>query len=150
MSDEIVQPDAADTTEVQPEAEPTTDVSADDAAVEPADDAETFDRKYVEQLRKQSAGYRDKAKTTESRAEELSTRLHRALVEQTGRLADPSDLPYSAEHLDSAEALTEAIDALTAAKPHLKSRTPRGDVGQGVRGAAESHVDLLGMLRARA
>jgi hypothetical protein len=156
MADELNgQPDAAteDTTttivEERPDAEP------DEAGVAnvtpgPSEDAETFPRDYVEKLRKESAGYRDKAKTGESRADELSKRLHAALVTATGRLADPSDLAYSPEHLESAEALTEAIDALTAAKPHLKSRTPRGDVGQGVRGSADARVDLLGMLRSRA
>jgi hypothetical protein len=54
---------------------------------------ETFDRPYVETLRKESAGYRDRAKTAEARAEELAKRLHTSLVTATGKLADPSDLP---------------------------------------------------------
>jgi hypothetical protein len=147
MADELNgQPDAAQVTtdDVQPGAEPVEDT------IEHADDAETFPRDYVEKLRRESANYRDKANTVETRADELATRLHAALVTATGRLADPSDLAYSPDHLDSAEALTEAIDALTAAKPHLKSRTPRGDVGQGVRGSADAQVNILDMLRQRA
>jgi hypothetical protein len=86
-----VQPDAAveseNTVAVLPDAEP--DTSGDGLSPpEPAEDAENFPREYVEKLRKESAGYRDKAKTGESRAEEPSKRLHAALVTATGRLAD--------------------------------------------------------------
>jgi len=71
-------------------------------------------------------------------------------VRQTGRLADPADLEYAEEHLSDPDALTAAIDELVTAKPHLKSRRPVGDVGQGVKGMANSQVDLLGLLRSRA
>jgi phage terminase large subunit-like protein len=86
-----VQPDAAveseNTVAVLPDAEP--DTSGDGLSPpEPAEDAENFPREYVEKLRKESAGYRDKAKTGESGAEEPSKRLHAALVTATGRLAD--------------------------------------------------------------
>lgn len=95
-----------------------------------SEDAEpdTFDRAYVERLRRESAKYRDRASDRDALAE----RLHRALVEQDGRLADPADLPYEPEHLDSAESLTEAIDALLEAKPHFAAkRLPETDLGQG-------------------
>jgi hypothetical protein len=62
-------------------------------------------------------------------------------------LADPADLEYAEEHLSDPEALTAE---LVTAKPHLKSRRPVGDVGQGVKGMANSQVDLLGLLRSRA
>lgn len=145
MTDESAQPDTEDTTvaDVQPDAE-----NVD--STEPAEDAETFPASVVRDLRKESAGYRERAKTAETRAEELAARLHSALVASTGRLADPSDLAYDAAHLDDADALTEAIDALTDAKPHLKARRVAGDVGQGNRGGDTAEVDLLGMLRARA
>ena len=128
------QPDAATATpDVQPDAEP-------DTTTEPAEDADTFPREYVEKLRRESAGYRDNNN-------ELSKRLHAALVAATGRLADPTDLPYSVEHLKSTETLTGAIDALLEAKPHLKARRIAGSVGQGNQGgtnsAPTSFADLL-------
>ncbi len=67
----------------------------------------------------------------------------------TGRLADPSDLPYDEIHLDDETALTAAIDELLTRKPHLASRRPVGDIGQGATAASDS-VDLAGILRARA
>ena len=51
--------------------------------------------------------------------------------------------------LDDPDALTTAIDTLLASKPHLASRTPRGDVGQGSTGAS-GDVDLAALLRAGA
>jgi hypothetical protein len=157
MSNEVVPPDAAtDTTEVRPDVGPVEtpepsavepDVGVTDVIPDAAEDAETFPRDYVEKLRKESAGYRDKAKTTETRAEELSARLHSALVAATGRLADPTDLAYDPAHLDGTEALTAAIDALTEAKPHLKARKVNGDVGQGQRGTVDEPFSLLNALK---
>jgi hypothetical protein len=109
------------------------------------EEPETFPRDYVEKLRKESAGYRDRAK----RADDLAHRLHTALVTATGRLADATDLQFDEEHLEDPQALTQAIDGLLERKPHLASRTPRGNVGQGV-GDATDTVDLAGLLRARA
>lgn len=109
-------------------------------------DADTFSRTYVEKLRRENASYRERAQ----RADELANRLHAALVDATGRLADPTDLPFDAAHLDDADALTAAIDALLAGKPHLASRRPFGDVGQGNRGGSAESVSLAELLRARA
>jgi hypothetical protein len=144
MTDQIVQPDAAeDGTDA--EADTTTDQPAENATTEPAEDAETFPRDYVEKLRKESAGYREKAKA----ADNLAARLHTALVAATGKLADPSDLTFDAEHLDDADALSAAIDALTDAKPHLKARRPTGDVSQGARGDAVTPFNLIDAIKAR-
>nr|WP_131524536.1 hypothetical protein [Mycolicibacterium mageritense] len=108
--------------------------------------ATSFSRTYVEKLRRENAGYRERA----NRADELAQRLHTALVAATGRMADPTDLAFDAAHLDDDDALTTAIDELLAKKPHLASRRPFGDVGQGRRGAAsEAPVNLADMLRAR-
>lgn len=52
---------------------------------------ETFDRAYVERLRSEAAAHRTKAK----RADALAARLATAYAAQSGRLADPSDLPLS-------------------------------------------------------
>lgn len=107
---------------------------------------ETFPREYVEKLRQEAADARVKAK----KADELAQALFVARVAATGRLADPSDLPFNADLLDDAQQLTAAIDALLDAKPHLASRTPRGNIGQGPTGADTGTVDLAALLRAGA
>ena len=109
------------------------------------EDAETFTREYVENLRDESAKYRTRAKDRD----DLAERLHTSLVAATGRLADPSDLTFDNDHLTDPDALTTAIDDLLTRKPHLGSRKPSGDIGQGATGSTEA-VDLAGMLRARA
>lgn len=136
----------------------TDDETVSTAADTPAEDAEqeqqeqpddeqqeTFPREYVEKLRKEAAGYRDKAKDRD----QLAQRLHTALVAATGRLQDASDLPYDPAHLEDADALTAALDDLLDQKPYLASRRVVGDVGQGATDSA-SAVDLAGILRARA
>lgn len=117
----------------------------DDAPETPPADAEpeTFPREYVEELRKENGKHRQRA----AEADTLAARLHTELVRATGRLADATDLPYAAEHLDDQEKLTAAIDALLDAKPHLASRTPRGDIGQGNRGGAAQPFSLLDTLK---
>ncbi len=99
----------------------------------------------MEQLRAESADARVKAK----RADGYAQRLHGALVTATGRLADPTDLAFDEAHLEDDVALNAAIDDLLARKPHLGSRVPRGDVGQGAT-ASSGTVDLAGLLRSRA
>ncbi|HEU0103226.1 MAG TPA: hypothetical protein VFR07_12990 [Mycobacteriales bacterium] len=105
-------------------------------------DPETFPRAYVEDLRRESAGYRDRARL----ADALGRRLHVALVAATGRLADPTDLPYEQAHLDDPAALEAAIADLVARKPHLADRRPAGDVGQGAT-PEDPPLSLLGLLR---
>lgn len=106
---------------------------------------DTFPRSYVEELREENAKYRQRAQ----RADDLAARLHTSLVSATGRLQDASDLEFAQEHLDDPEALTEALDDLLAKKPHLASRKPTGNVGQGASGS-HGTVDLAGLLRSRA
>lgn len=106
---------------------------------------ETFPREYVQQLRDEAAKYRTRAQ----RVDALGARLHTSLVAATGRLADPTDLTFDETHLDDVDTLTAAIDNLLTRKPHLASRRPAGDVGQGV-SAQPATVDLAGILRARA
>ena len=121
-----------------------TDEQASEDASEPAEDADTFPRSYVEELRKESAGYR-------TRVKDLETKLHRLQVEQTGALADPADLEFDAAHLEDPEALQAAIEELLAAKPHLKARRFAPDAAaQGAKASASSGVDLLGILRQNA
>lgn len=119
-------------------------VSDDDDEIDSS--ADTFSRTYVEKLRRESAGYRERAQ----QADALATRLHTALVAATGRLADPTDLVFDAAHLEDEQALSVAIDELLAKKPHLATRQPFGDIGQGNRGPTSEPVSLADMLRARA
>ena len=131
---------AAETTE--PEA-PTTDTP--EAPTEDADEPDTFPREYVQNLRDESAKYRQRAR----QADDMATRLHLELVRATNRLADPSDLPFDEGNLEDIDVLSAAIDDLLSRKPHLASRRPSGDIGQGATGTTDS-VDLAGILRSRA
>ena len=106
---------------------------------------ETFPREYVQKLRDESAKYRTKA----AKADDLARRLHVALVAATGRLADPEDLPFDESHLEDEDDLLSALDDLLVRKPHLASRKPSGDVGQGA-GAGSDDFNLAGLLRSRA
>lgn len=114
----------------------------DDASEEEPD---TFPREYVEKLRKENADARAKVKDRD----DLAQRLHTALAAADGRLADPTDLPYSEDQLDP-ETMGKAIGDLVARKPHLKARRVTGDVGQGSRGSTSSEVNLLGLLKGSA
>ena len=148
MPDTTVEiPLVEDTTTTDPEVEleePTEDTE--ETPEEPADDPGTFPRSYVEELRQEAGRYRQRAQ----RADDLAAALWTARVEATGRLADASDLPLpeDGDPLD-VEAVTTAVEELLARKPHLASRKPRGDVGQGVSGPTDT-VDLAGILRSRA
>jgi hypothetical protein len=133
-----------ETTEIDASAEDTSDDET--TEVDGEDTAETFPREVVEKLRRENARFRERAKA----ADAYATRLHTELVKATGRLADPTDLPFDADHLDDAETLAAALDDLLARKPHLASRRPTGDIGQGNRGAASEPFSLLGMLKERA
>lgn len=132
--------DTAETAENAPEAQPdgSTDIPA---------DSDTFPRAYVEKLRTESAGYRDRAKQAEERADQFARRLHAALVRANGTLVDPDALPFDLEHLDDDEKLSAAIEKLTDSKPWLKARRVAGDAGQGNRGSAETGVNLMALLR---
>jgi hypothetical protein len=124
-----------------------TELTTIDETIEIDENAETFPREYVEKIRRESAGHRTRASGAEERADALAARLHTALVTATGLLADASDLPFDATHLDDADALATAIDALTTGKPHLKSRKPSGSVGQGVKGAEDVPLTFATMLQ---
>lgn len=124
-----------------------------DTDLEPGD---TFPREYVEKLRGEAAGHRTKAKEAEAKVETavaeavkpLQERIFGLLVAGTGRLADPTDLPFNPELLDEAK-LTAAIDSLLAAKPHLAKRKVQGDIGQGT-GKQEEAFSLAGILAGKA
>ena len=137
ISEERLEEDAPD---------PATETDQQDAQETQADEqGDTFPRAYVERLREENKRYRQRANDRD----DLAQRLHTALVEASGRLADPTDLPYDDEHLTDPDTLTAALDQLLDNKPHLAARRPRGDVGQGATPTAEA-VDLAAMLRSRA
>ncbi len=138
----VREPAESDAETTDPEA-PTSDTP--EAPEEDADEPDTFPRAVVEELRRENARYRTRA----GQADAMSQRLHLELVRATGRLADPSDLPFDENHLDDVSILDAAIDQLLSRKPHLASRRPTGDIGQGATSEAAS-VDLAGILRARA
>lgn len=116
----------------------------DEGAVD--ESADTFPRSYVERLRRESAGYRERAQAGDTYAQ----RLHTELVKATGKLADATDLTFDEAHLEDPDALAAAIDDLLARKPHLANRRPVGDIGQGPVSGAGSNVDLAAILRQRA
>ena len=152
MSDVISSPDSADTHGLD---------TGDTVTAENADNApdaqpggnndnssgDTFPRSYVEELRKESAGYRDRAKQAEERGDALAKRLHTALVTATNRLENPADLVFDAEHLDDVDKLGAAIDALLSDRPYMAKRVVKGDAGQGPRGDNAASVSLLDMLK---
>lgn len=106
------------------------------------------ERTPLEKARSEARNLRDRAKTAESRVEELSRALFTARVSATGSLSDATDLEYDAELVDNPEKLAEAIDALLASKPYLKARKVSGDVGQGGRGTDATPTDFSALLRA--
>ncbi|TXH28697.1 MAG: hypothetical protein E6R06_00270, partial [Mycobacterium sp.] len=76
------------TTEVQPEpesAEQAPDPADDTDAAEPtADDAQEFSRHYVERLRRESAGYRERATTAETTVAALQQQHAERLIDAAG------------------------------------------------------------------
>lgn len=132
-------PLAAETPEPNPEATP------DPSGTETAE-PETFPRAYVERLRKEAATYRERAR----RADDLAAELFTARVAATGRLADPTDLPFDEALLVDMPAMEAAIEQLIAAHPHYAARRPTGSVGQGATGSDAGTVDLAAILRGRA
>ena len=111
----------------------------------PNADPEVFPREVVEKLRQENGKYRQRAQ----QADTLAQRLHLELVRATGRLADPTDLPFDADHLEGSDKLSLALDELLERKPHLATRKPAGDIGQGQRGTAPESFSLLGLLKER-
>ncbi|MGB3675395.1 MAG: hypothetical protein WA988_13235 [Candidatus Nanopelagicales bacterium] len=109
------------------------------------EEPETFSRDYVEKLRQENGKYRQRA----GEADSLATRLHTELVRATGRLADPTDLPFDADHLADADKMAADIEDLLTRKPHLATRRPVGEIGQGATPPGGT-VDLAAILRGKA
>lgn len=99
----------------------------------------------VKKLRNEAAGNRVKAREAGELAEQRAAALFTALVKLDGRLADPSDLPYSDEYLTDEAALESAISDLLERKPGLAARQYRGNIGAGVKG--DSPTSLIDIMR---
>lgn len=135
-----------DNTEDVAEDVPETDTPNDpEVGDEPAEDTIVYKRTDLEKLRQENGKYRQRAQ----QADELAHRLHAELVRATGKLADPSDLPFDEDHLADADTMAAAIDDLLTRKPHLASRRPFGEIGQGPSPSA-GNVDLAAILRQKA
>ena len=99
----------------------------------------------VKKLRNEAAGNRVKAREARELAEQRAAALFTALVKLDGRLADPSDLPYSEDYLTDEAALESAISDLLERKPGLAARQYRGNIGAGVKG--DSPTSLIDLMR---
>lgn len=146
-------PDAGDTTEASTdpagsETDETPDVTTEDADNEA--EADSFPRNVVEALRRESAGYRDRAKAAEARADELARALFTARVAATGKLENPAEIAYNGDILDDADAITQAIEAAITDRPYIKARKVTGSVGQGSRGEDAAQFSLLNRLKSNA
>lgn len=115
---------------------------------------DTFPREYVTKLRNESKSHRDRAKAAEERADTAEKNLDAALrqlwtfkVTSTGKLADPTDLPFDPGLLADDEKLNAAIDDLVSRKPHLKARKVSGPVGQGITGDKAERFNLIDAMR---
>lgn len=117
-------------------------------------DGDSFPRSYVEQLRDESARYRQRA----GRADEGDKRLLTATIAaNAGDLADPADLLVYVEAdtlrdddgWPDPDLVAAAVAQLVTDKPHLARRRPVGDIGQGATAAADT-VNLADIMRGRA
>lgn len=132
-TDATVVPEDADET---PDADQPTDETEPDAESE-----------ALAKVRREAKNLRERLKVSEARTDALARRLHAELTRASGKLADPSDLAFSAAHVDNPDALAAAIDGLLEAKPHLRSRIPSAaNVGQGAKDQGHS-VGLLTHLK---
>ncbi|MDP9429961.1 MAG: hypothetical protein M3P31_00270 [Actinomycetota bacterium] len=141
MTDENTDGQAANAAGLSAQPDPAADLGPDPA------ETEVFDREYVQKLRDEAAGHRVRAKRTDA----LNARLATAQAALTGKLADPTDLPFTDDLLDDDGLVDEAkvhaaVDDLIKRKPHLAARRPTGNVGQGARPELPE-IGLAAMLR---
>lgn len=151
----------ASPTSPSPSTEPSTETAPSEPTSEqqapPEQPAEVMPDATPDDLRAEVRRLRDEAgehRVKGRRADALATRLVEAYAAATGLLADPSDLRFDPALLDDdglpdPAKVRAAVDGLLASKPHLASRTPRGDVDQGARDDA-ADISLTGLLRAGA
>ncbi|WP_145012983.1 hypothetical protein [Mycobacterium marseillense] len=144
MNDTNTGPEATHDDELDPAEVATPEGDSD--AVEVDTDGE-HESETLARVRREAKNLRARAKTAEARVDELSRELFALKVSALDKLADATDLAYDPELLDD-DKLTEAVDALVAAKPHMaKPRKPTGSVGQGQRGNGVGPMDFSSLLR---
>jgi len=94
---------------------------------EPADDADSFDRGYVERLRKESAGYRDRASAAETALAAIqSTRLDELITATGVKPAAVRALVDPAELLTDGQPDAEKISAAAARARDVLGILPKG------------------------
>lgn len=124
----------------------------DDAEGQDDENGGTFSRTYVEKLRRESQGYRERAKLGDTALSRLTESTMKEVTNPI--LIDPSDLEYDEESMSDDEGfpdpekIKDAATALVEKKPHLGKR-PKGNIGQGTR-SSEDGFNLAGILRSRA
>ena len=119
---------------------------------------ETFDKAYVEKLRRENAAKRKEKEEIEAK---FKTKIRDMLIKQEAGqiLADPDDLLLYNPDLDiwtedgeaNAEIIRQAAHKLREEKPHLAARQFGQDIGAGNRGKETKQVrdinDMLGMFK---
>lgn len=120
-------------------------VETTDEQIEQTDETQTYPADIVRKLREENAKYRTRAHDAEARVDELTRALFTARVQATGKLADPSDLPFDADLLDDDNALNAAVDDLIAKRPHYAKRKIVGDVGQGRQDERKAPTTFTGL-----
>lgn len=95
--------------------EPNTDVTAaPEATTTPNTEQETFDREYVEKLRRENAAYRTKAKEAQEAAEAAKLAAEREKLDEVERLkAEKADLERAAAEAKATATAAERKAALT-------------------------------------
>lgn len=95
--------------------EPETQVPETNAPTEATtEQVETFDREYVEKLRKENATYRTKAKNAEEAAEKAKTNAERAKLDEVERLkAEKADVDKKLAEIEARAVAAERRAALT-------------------------------------
>lgn len=145
MNDTDTGPEATHDDELDP-----AEVTTPEGDSEPAE-SDTDGEQESEALakaRREAKNLRDRAKTAETRVDELSRLVFALKVAALDKLADASDFEYDADLVDDDEALAAAVDELIARRPHYaKPRKPNGSIGQGQHGNNAGPQDFSSLLR---
>lgn len=141
--------DQSPSNDVEGDSGPETSTEEESPVDEATEQPETFPKAYVEQLRREAAEHRNKAKKTDL----LSQRLVTAIVAKIGTLHDATDLPFAESLLDDdgmldEQKINEAVRELAITKPHLVRIRPSGDVGQGS-SSTQPSTTLLDVIQGR-
>lgn len=136
--------------ETQPPVEPIADNIEPSPIVEPTEPSPD-DSDAVRALRDELAKRRIKAREQVTQANQ---RLASAFIQADGRLIDSEALMVTddlvgADGLVDGEKVTEAIDALLAAKPYLSAMKPSSPIVQGVQPQAPDDSGLFTFIRER-